>query len=238
MNIRLNNIYNAFEFSLSVDSLEINLDNITKAMGYKGASFPYMSLLLELYSEAKEIVKPRCGFVRVSPAECNSKSGEVIINGVVFKIDRIIASSLKEISEAAFYVGTVGNEFDIWLEEKQKAGDPFLEYFPNLIGSEIAEGISKWIYNIIAKNVQKEGLFTSNSYSPGYCGWTVSEQEKLFGFFPNKFCNISLTDSALMLPIKSISGLVGIGRKVKWMDYPCEVCNASHCYKNRRSILV
>lgn len=236
--IILNRISNTIEFTPGIDLIKINLKNIIQAMGYKDSLFPYRELLNDLYLEAKEIVKPRCGFVRIPSAKCNPQIGEIDIDGVVFKVDKIIASSLKDISEVVFYVSTVGNEFNIWLDEKKKEEDPFLEYLSNLIGSEITEGIAEWIYKKIVNIVQKKGLFASNRYSPGYCGWNVEEQKKLFSFFPDNICGISLTDSALMIPIKSTSGLVGVGKKVEWMDYPCDVCNAKHCYKNRRSILV
>ncbi|MCK7538940.1 MAG: hypothetical protein MZV63_52410 [Marinilabiliales bacterium] len=46
----------------------------------------------------------------------------------------------------------------------------------------------------------------TNRFSPGYCGWDVAEQHKLFSFFKDNFCGITLTESALMNPVKSVSG--------------------------------
>jgi len=48
-------------------------------------------------------------------------------------------------------------------------------------------------------------------YSPGYCGWHVSGQKALFGFLDAAVVGITLTDSSLMHPLKSVSGVIVVG---------------------------
>ncbi len=228
-----------FQYYPDVDSLQVDLENIVQVTGYKNIkSFPYLSFLEKLYSELKDIISPQCAYVVIPTAKCNSKNGEVLINDIVLKTGKIITSSLNDISKAAFFIGTVGGDFDNWLEEKKKQEDPFVEYLASLIGSEFAESIAKWIHEKIEEQFAKDQLGCSNRYSPGYCGWDVNEQKKIFGFFPKDTCGITLMESSLMLPIKSVSGIVGIGEKVKWKDYLCDICNVQFCYKNRRSVLI
>jgi hypothetical protein len=71
----------------------------------------------------------------------------------------------------------------------------------------------------------------TNRFSPGYCGWNVKDQFTLFSFFPEKFCGIELTDSALMVPVKSVSGIIGLGENVQKKAYPCDVCTMQNCYR-------
>ena len=228
-----------FQFSLNVDSLEMDLGNIVRATGYKSEkSFPNFPLLNALYNEIRNILTPECAYIISSSVDCNSNKGEIKIGNVVFKTGKIISSSLKEISQTAIFIGTLGKTYDIWLEEKKKIEDPYVEYLADLIGSEIAESIAKWVHKKIEEHFTKEQQNCSNRYSPGYCGWNVKEQKKIFVFFPKDTCGITLTESSLMLPIKSVSGIIGIGKNVEWKDYPCEVCNVPFCYKNRRSTLV
>jgi hypothetical protein len=73
----------------------------------------------------------------------------------------------------------------------------------------------------------------TNRYSPGYCDWNVGEQHKLFSFFPDNYCGIRLTPSALMDPVKSVSGIIGIGENVKRNDYTCRVCDMKDCIYRR-----
>jgi hypothetical protein len=50
-------------------------------------------------------------------------------------------------------------------------------------------------------------------FSPGYCGWHVSGQKKLFSALDPGEIGITLNDSYLMQPLKSISGVAVAGRQ-------------------------
>ena len=79
----------------------------------------------------------------------------------------------------------------------------------------------------------REGLRISNSYSPGYCGWNVAEQHRLFALLPERPCGIELGRSALMKPEKSVSGIIALGREVEKRPYGCAICNRRNCYKRQ-----
>ena len=65
------------------------------------------------------------------------------------------------------------------------------------------------------------------AYSPGYCGWPVTGQRRLFAALEPADVGITLTSSCLMRPLKSVSGVLvagplslhGLGR-----GFPC--CSA------------
>jgi hypothetical protein len=71
------------------------------------------------------------------------------------------------------------------------------------------------------------------SYSPGYCGWHISAQQKLFRFLEPHDIDISLNDSCLMTPLKSVSGVLVAGRReIHYFDnsYPfCDACRNKSC---------
>ncbi len=61
-------------------------------------------------------------------------------------------------------------------------------------------------------------------YSPGYCGWHVTGQRKLFENAKPDRIGVSLTESCLMQPLKSVSGvIIAARREVHDFDatYPC-----------------
>jgi cobalamin-dependent methionine synthase I len=78
-----------------------------------------------------------------------------------------------------------------------------------------------------------EGFRHTSRYSPGYCGWHLSEQRKLFRLLGDSPCGIELSDVCLMKPIKSISGIIGVGRNVKEKQYGCRYCEMETCYRKR-----
>ena len=232
-------MYQTFHFKPKFDELNIRTENIFKAVGYLDDKFPagYLAILNNLLSVAKNIVIPECGYVLLPQNTSSASAGIVTLDGVTFKTDKIVAGPLRRISGAAVFVSTVGPQFDRWSKDTFSDGDPLSGYFIDIIGSEVAEAIADWLENKIVKYNSELGMQCSNRYSPGYCGWNVAEQHKLFNFFPKGYCGITLTDSSLMKPHKSVSGIIGISPDIKWKDYPCEVCTVEHCYKNRNKRL-
>ncbi len=102
-------------------------------------------------------------------------------------------------------------------------------YIIDLIGSEIVVAALDRMQDELAGKMKSAGLNITNRYSPGDCGWPVTDQHKLFSLFPEKFCGISLSESSLMHPIKSVSGIIGIGKDVRKTAYACDLCEMETC---------
>ena len=105
----------------------------------------------------------------------------------------------------------------------------------DIIASKTVELTVEKIQNDLERTQRQKGLEISNCYSPGYCGWHVSDQQKLFSLLPTDFCGIKLTKSSLMLPIKSFSGIIGMGQKMRKFDHVCDLCDMQNCIYRKRS---
>jgi cobalamin-dependent methionine synthase I len=68
-------------------------------------------------------------------------------------------------------------------------------------------------------------------FSPGYCDWPVEEQRILDGILDFSKIGVRLTDSYMMAPKKSVSGVVGIGPKniFSGSRSQCEICGDKEC---------
>ena len=80
------------------------------------------------------------------------------------------------------------------------------------------------------KIIRSEGVLR---FSPGYCGWHMSGQKKLFEFLRPEDIGITLLESYLMKPLKSISGVLVAGDKEIFLfddSYPfCSECRSRSC---------
>jgi len=119
-----------------------------------------------------------------------------------------------------------------------KSGDLLKGYVYDVIGSEVVEAAADMMQEGLRKSMAALGKEITNRFSPGYCGWDVAEQHYLFSFFKDNFCGITLTESALMNPVKSVSGLIGIGEHVKYAPYQCHLCDDKNCIYRKKSQMV
>lgn len=87
---------------------------------------------------------------------------------------------------------------------------------------------------VLAAHLGPDESFTAR-YSPGFCGLDLSQQRKLFCLVPAESIGISLLPSLFMHPLKSISGLVGLGpvSVVGVHLSPCERCPLTSCHMRR-----
>jgi hypothetical protein len=77
-------------------------------------------------------------------------------------------------------------------------------------------------------------------YSPGYCGWDVTGQRRLFAYLKPERIGLTLTDSCLMKPLKSVSGAIIAGPKRIHRFPPtydfCDHCETRTCRSRLRAL--
>ena len=128
-----------------------------------------------------------------------------------------------------FLIATAGPGPETMARELLENGE-FLEgYITDLVASALVESVANHLQDHIRQLAGQSGLKITNRYSPGYCKWDVSEQQNLFKLFPENCCGITLSQSSLMSPIKSISAVLGMGSSVAYQEYTCEICSMKKC---------
>lgn len=77
-------------------------------------------------------------------------------------------------------------------------------------------------------------------YSPGYCGWHISAQKKLFAALEPERIGIKLNASYLMTPLKSVSGVLVAGPPEIHVFKPafsfCKLCKTFSCHERLRNL--
>ena len=153
-----------------------------------------------------------------------------------FDLGRTILRQLSGSEAYALFICTSGVEYEAYQQQLKAQGDMLRVFIADALGSVIAEKCADQMETALQESIDKLGWKHTNRYSPGYCGWHVSEQQLLFPLFEGHTCGVRLTDSSLMLPIKSVSGIIGIGEKVCKLDYTCGLCDFEKCYKRRKPL--
>ena len=151
-----------------------------------------------------------------------------------FDMGKIILRQLRGAEAYALFVCTAGTAYEAYQQRLMKEGDMVRVFIADAIGSVIAEKAADQMELHLQNSIDKLGWHHTNRFSPGYCGWHVSGQQLLFPLFGGHTCGVHLTDSSLMVPIKSVSGIIGLGKDVRHLDYTCGLCDFQQCYKRKR----
>lgn len=219
------------EFQYIFDELGVIKSDIEQLLGFEDSELP------EPFPEFIEIA------LKLAPSICNIKGGykifnpeDVVINSEViglcdqaFNPSKIVTTQFKNASTLALFVSTAGSEITEYSKKLSETGDPISGYIFDVLGSVTVEKAADKMLQSLESELQKSGLKISDSFSPGYCDWSVAEQHKLFALLPENFCGVSLSESSLMRPIKSVSGMVAIGKNMEHKGYQCYLCNDKDC---------
>lgn len=225
------------QYKIELDNLNISKSQIEKAMGFEPGNSPnpFPGLINEVLDIANTYCSIEGGYVVKEDIRFNLKNHILIVGIVDFSAQKIVINQVRKSEKVALFVCTAGPEIGEWSKQLMSEGETLKGYIIDVVGSEIVESAMDSIQNSLEEEMKHQGLFITNRYSPGYCGWNVSEQQKLFTFFPDGFCGVKLSDTSLMYPIKSVSGIIGIGKDVEKNNYPCKLCDDKNCiYRGRR----
>ena len=211
------------EKALTYEELQITLADVYEQMGYHDAEPDEVT-----QRETQTIVDDVCRWLQ-------AKYCFFVVRELPdFNMGHIIQHQLRGAETYALFVCTAGTAFEQYLEQLKDWGDMVRIFIADALGSVIAEKCADQMELALQTSIDKLGWHHTNRFSPGYCGWHVSEQQRLFPLFGGHTCGVTLTDSSLMVPIKSVSGIIGLGKEVRRLDYSCGLCDFKQCYKRRK----
>jgi len=212
------------------NELDITIGLIEEAMGYERGQSP------EPFPEMIDFALNQCddlcnikGSLLVSENFSTDKIGVIIFEGVTFNVGKKIARQLRNAEGGALFIGTAGAGIGERSKVLMSSGDMIEGYILDVIGSVTVEAAIDKMQDSFGCELTNSGMKITNRYSPGYCGWALSEQERFFTLFPHNYCSIQLSESCLMSPVKSVSGVIGFGTNVKKTVYECQMCELETC---------
>lgn len=211
------------EKTLSFEELGITAADVYEQMGYHDAQ-PDKATQQETATILKEVsqwLRPQFSYF-------------VVNKQPDFEMGNIILRQLRGSEAFALFICTSGLEFETYQQRLKEQGDMVRVFIADALGSVIAEKCADQMEKALQESIDKLGWMHTNRFSPGYCGWHVSQQQLLFPLFQGHTCGVKLTDSSLMIPIKSVSGIIGLGEKVRKLEYTCGLCDFKQCYKRKK----
>ncbi len=154
-----------------------------------------------LAAEGQAIARPKAMY-RVAYVEARDEDG-VVLDGIRLS-SRVLRVNLEGAYRAFPYVATCGREMESWAAALD---DILLRYW----AGTIMEGALRAALRALEDQLEAHfGLGRSAAMNPGSLpDWPLEQQAPLFALLGNPLeaIGVELTDSFLMLPVKSVSGL-------------------------------
>jgi len=196
-------------------------------------------LLEDAFAEYDTLAEPRAIAGELSRADL-----EAVLDGFDGPVgETVIGQIYPRASAFALYVATLGTPLADRIREMFATNDLGRGWMLDGVASSGADRLS---YLLSARFEEKLGRNGHSAprvlpYSPGYCGWTVRGQKKLFARLGPEQIGVTLNDSCLMTPIKSVSGVLVCGpgeihRFRPDFDF-CEDCKTQACGARMASVL-
>ncbi len=218
------------------NQLDIDIQQVRHYMGYGADCKPparTSSLIDDYVENAHQLIEPSYSYV-IRDIELVYGSSVVIDGSIIFE-SQVIARLLKRCHKVAILLVTIGKHLEEtarWLaEDSLMVQSIVLE----AIGSDAVDRVANFVQDRIRKVASEQGLVTSQRFSPGYCDWDIEQQEILFRTMDSDSAGIHLTERYLMIPRKSISGIIGIGPADDNVESynPCKICDRHDCCGRR-----
>jgi len=181
-----------------------------------------IDLISGLFAKAKEIARPKALY-KVAYVE-DADPLHVTLDGVRFTSE-VLARNMEGVHRAFAYVCTCGAEVDDWSHAEP-------DYVVSVWLDIIKE---RFLYDAVAflrEHIKRKyGIATLSAINPGsgnVDNWPIAQQKLLFPLIGGvaEDARVRLTDSCLMLPTKSVSGLL-YGSDTEFFN--CSLCERKNC---------
>lgn len=182
------------------------------------------------------IVKPRIAYT-VEPLSLVTRSTIQFENGVTLRSVKM-AKALKGSRQAVCFVATLGAAIEEEIQTLTNKNSLSEAFVVDAIGSVGAEQLVERFYRSMGSLFRRNGKGVTLRFSPGYCDWALGDQRKLFRLVRSHRIGVRLTQSSLMVPEKSVSGIFGVTgspSSVRKPYNPCTSCGKVDCIARRTS---
>ena len=216
--------------------LAIDPDEVLRFQGYKkGVDVPtadVRALLDDALAEGTELMVPRA-VVCWMPVRRRG-ADTIDVGGETLTIPRT-GERWGEVDYVAASVVTIGDGLERRVAALWESRELPLASMLDSVGSGAVESLAEYVNDLLCQQGLAAGLAVTNRISPGYADWNVAEQHALFRLCPGAPAGVSLNEACFMTPGKSISLLVGAGRRARVDHYfsQCARCWMRDCAYRR-----
>lgn len=210
------------------DVSQVNTREILRYMGCKDIADDILALINDCLKEVDGKLTYRVCYdtFDISLPSCEKDLGEIDLGFCKCK-SKGLATNLAECHKAVVFGATVGIELDRLIARYSRLSPSKALCF-QAIGAERIESLCNVFNDEVTEDCLSKDLYTRPRFSPGYGDLSLDIQKDIFRALdcPRKI-GLSLNESLLMSPSKSVTAIIGISKTPK----TCKTASCSSCLK-------
>lgn len=147
-----------------------------------------------------------------------------------------LEKNLRDCTSVVLFCATIGIELDR-LIARYKSVSPLKSLLFQAIGAERIESLCNLFNDEIRKEKKLIKKSTRPRFSAGYGDFLIEAQKDIFKILePSRKIGVTLNESLMMSPSKSVSAIIGISDTEHCEDEnACEKCNKQDCEYRRKN---
>ena len=216
-------------FDISIEGVIPEESSIHKALGLgldKEPSEKTASLIEQAFESFIDLARPKGLFETITLEEFAPIYAGTGLNEPKTPLEGIYPGA----EQLALFAVTLGQPVSERIDELFGANDFALAYVLDAVASEgaelAAEAVGEQFDHLVMGDDDPFEDKSQLRYSPGYCGWHISGQGRLFDRLRPGDIGIELNSSYLMQPLKSVSGVIVSGKKeIHFFNNSFPFCN-------------
>ena len=190
--------------------LRVSRPLVLLRLGYRSAAqVPEKTArrLDEVLGMAEPLLRPRA--VWATFAVDRPEPNRLVLGGALQSASRSLDERLEGCGVAALFAATIGPGLEGKVHELQEAGELSRALLADAYGSSAAIALGMAVEEVVSREFKSLGLRAGKRYAPGYGDFELTSQEALLRLVSAGRIGIALTEDSLMIPAKSISGVIG-----------------------------
>lgn len=164
-------------------------------------------LIDEIMEKGRSLLRPRAIYGTFDASTPEPRLN--VIGGTLRARSASLHERLHGCRRAVLFAATIGPEVETWCHDLTQDGQMTRGLLADAFASSAAIALGLEVEGIAARALAEEGLVAMKRYAPGYGDWSLADQAGLCGLLDAGRIGIALTEEFLMIPAKSISGVIG-----------------------------
>ena len=183
--------------------LKVNKKEAMRYLGIKGEDSETLGLLEEIEKELFSFSEPRAVYIKTDIAV----KDDIVDFGFMKVNSKKLAQNLDACTEAYLFCATLGITLDRQYERLCKISQAKATVF-SAAASSLIESFCDYVNRELVN-----GVFSKPRFSCGYGDFCIEHQSEILNVLEaNKRLGVCLTDSFMMVPVKTVTAVIGIRR--------------------------